>query len=263
MRTNLLRFAVIVLIGFFSLPTSSQEAITISTGDYPPFVSKDLKHNGYVSHVISEAFARKNVHVEFKYMPWKRAYEEAKQGDYDATSFWYDSEERRQHFYYSDPVNHEKTVFFYRKANPLKDWSSLSDLKNYKIGATNGYTYTEEFWAMAESKELMVYPKPHDLTNMKKLVGGRIDLFPAGIVLGSTLLYENFDPAIVHTVDYHSKPLTEATGYLLFPKASKNSERLLKLFNAGLKQLEESGRLEKMYDDLITGRYKNTPLSQR
>jgi len=256
MKKHLLLICFTVFSMLSSLALSAKETVTISTGEYSPFVSAKLKHNGYVSHVIQRAFALQGIDVRFKYLPWKRAYVEAKNGRYDATSFWYDSDERKQDFYYSDAVNQEKTVFFYRKTEPLKNWDTLEDLTGFTIGATIGYTYTKEFWDAAEAKKIKVSSTSKDLTNMKKLVAGRVDLFPAGMVLGNTLLNENFDPAISRTIDYHSKPLTAAPGYLLFPKSSANSERLLALFNEGLKQLQESGELDKMFDELISGGYR-------
>lgn len=245
-----------VCILLASIGLHAGETLTIATGEYPPFSSAKIKHNGYVSHVISRAFALQGIDVKYKYLPWKRAYESTKNGDYDATSFWYMSDERQQDFYYSDPVNEEKTVFFYRKKQPLKDWSTVEDLKDFSIGATIGYTYTEEFWAASKANKIRVSEAPADLTSMKKLVAGRIDLFPAGIVLGNTLLHENFNKAQLESIDYHKKPLTQATGYLLFPKGSENSERLLSVFNAGLKKLTDSGELDKLYTDLKSGGYK-------
>jgi len=34
----------------------AEKTICIATGEWPPFVSKDLKHYGVVNHIIAEAF---------------------------------------------------------------------------------------------------------------------------------------------------------------------------------------------------------------
>ena len=236
--------------------SNAKESITIATGEYSPFASSTLQDNGYVNHVITRAFALEGIDVTFKYLPWKRAAVATQKGEFGATSFWYRSDEREKHFYYSDAVNNEQTVFFYRKDKPLKQWSTLSDLSDFTIGATIGYTYTTEFWAAAESKQLNVSQVVTDKANMKKLVAGRIDLFPAGIVLGHTLLQDNFIFGMASTIDYNTKPLVSVTGHLLFPRITPDSKRLVTLFNKGLKSLAKSGELTKMYDRLISGGYK-------
>jgi polar amino acid transport system substrate-binding protein len=248
---------VFFLVLFFStVDLYAKESITIATGEYSPFSSSALQENGYVNHVITRAFSQEGIDVTFKYLPWKRAELATKNGDYSATSFCYRSDEREKHFYYSDTVNNEKTVFFYRKDKPLKEWSTLSDLSDFSIGATIGYTYTKEFWAAAESKKLRINQVAKDQVNMKKLITSRIDLFPAGIVLGNTLLHDNFDVGMASTIDYNAKPLVSVTGHVLFPKASPDSKRLLTLFNKGLESLTESGELAKLYDRLVSGGYK-------
>ncbi|OUS27292.1 hypothetical protein A9Q99_14850 [Gammaproteobacteria bacterium 45_16_T64] len=229
--------------------------LVIATGEYSPFVSKNLKHQGYVSHIISRAFELEGYTVTYKYFPWKRAYESTKKGEFDATSFWYQSDERKQDFIYSYAVNTEKTVFFYRKDKPLKDWNTMADLEGFKIGATIGYTYTKDFWAAAKEGVINVSETAKDAANMKKLVSARIDLFPAGIVLGNTLLHKNFAASMVSTIDYTTKPLVATTGHLLFPKVNPNSKQLVTIFNRGLQKLNKSGELEKMFDMLITGKY--------
>ncbi|MBU2714317.1 hypothetical protein KCG35_25035, partial [Zooshikella sp. WH53] len=35
--------------------------VRVATGEWPPYISKNLKHYGVVSHVIKEAFAEENI----------------------------------------------------------------------------------------------------------------------------------------------------------------------------------------------------------
>ena len=60
------------------------ETITIATLEYAPFTGKNLKFNGFVNHVIAEAFQRRGHGVKFAYLPWKRAVTETKNGQYPA-----------------------------------------------------------------------------------------------------------------------------------------------------------------------------------
>jgi polar amino acid transport system substrate-binding protein len=234
---------------------SAEQIITVATLEYSPWTGKNLKYNGFVNHVITEAFLRRGFAVQYTYLPWQRAVTETKFGKYSALSYVYWSKDREKEFYLSDPINEEKIVLFHLKSNPIKDWKTLDDLKNYKFGATRGYTYTKEFWKAAESKRLEVDVTDSDKQNFQKLLAGRIDIFPSGLVNGYSILQKEFDVSESDLISFHSKPLSKTTGHLAFTRSRKNSEDLLRIFNRGLAQMKKDGLYAKFMDDLLAGKY--------
>jgi polar amino acid transport system substrate-binding protein len=250
----------LVIIGFVGsslivYSASAEEIVTIATLEYHPWTGKNLKSNGFVNHVITEAFQRRGYTVRFTYLPWKRAVTETKSGQYTALSYVYWSKDREKEFYLSDPISEEKIVLFHLKSNSIKDWKTLEDLKDYKFGATRGYTYTKEFWDAAKSKRLMVDVTNTDKQNFKKLLVGRIDIFPSGFVNGLSLLQKEFNPGIPRLISFHSKPLSKTTGHLAFTRSKKNSENLARIFNQGLAKLKQEGLFDKFIKDLLAGKY--------
>lgn len=240
---------------------SADDTVRITTGEYPPWTSEKLKHGGFTSHVITEAFRLEGYDVEFTFYPWKRVYEAAKSGErFDASAWWYPSEERAEYFYYSDPLLVDNTVFFYLQGNPMPEWGTLDDLKGRRIGATAGYTYTPEFWNAAESGRLDIQEAASDELNFKKLIKGRIDIFPTSDLVGQKLLKERFPREEAKKVMlYEAKPLFSATGHLLFSRQSSDGEALLTAFNRGLAKLRESGRYDQFWADLLAGNYDREP----
>jgi len=235
---------------------SAQETIHISTGEYLPWASESLKHGGFTNHVISEAFKLEGYDVKFTFYPWKRAFEAAKDGkDFQATSYWYPSEERAQSYHYSHALQIDRTVFFHLKDTPIPDWETLDDLKGKRIGATRAYTYTPEFWEAQESGRLNIQVGNSDEVNFNKLINGRIDLFPAELQLGRRLLNQLFGADVAATVAYHVKPLVAPTAHLLISKQLENGEDLAAEFNQGLAKLIESGRYAELQNDMFTGNY--------
>ncbi len=233
----------------------AEEVVLISTGEYAPWTGKALRHNGFVNHVITEAFKRGGYSAQYTYYPWKRNYQQAKLEKFHATSYWYKSKDRENDFYYSDPISTEKLVFFHLKSNPMIDWDTLNDLRKYRIGATNGYTYTKEFWDAEKSKKLEIQTTNSDAQNFLKLLKGRIDIFPATLLTGKSILQKEFDIAKSTLITFHPKPLSETTGHLLFPKSREDSEKLIQLFNKGLAMLKKEGLYDKFMDDLLAGKY--------
>lgn len=241
------------LIGYSA---SAEEIISIATLEYSPWTGKNLKFNGFVNHVITEAFQREGYSVKFTYLPFRRGVTETKDGLYAALSYVYWSKDREKEFYLSEPINEEKIVFFHLKTNPMKDWNTLEDLRYYKIGATRGYTYTKAFWDLANTKRLRVDVSDSDIQNFKKLFNGRIGLFPSGLVNGYDLLQKEFDVSQAHLLSYHPKPLSKTTGHLAFTRSGKNSENLLRIFNQGLAKLKKNGLYDRFVANLKEGKYR-------
>ena len=79
---------------------SAAEIISIATLEYHPWTGKNLKFNGFVNHVITEAFQRGGYTVKYTYLPWNRGVKETKSGKYSALSYVYFSKDREKEFYY-------------------------------------------------------------------------------------------------------------------------------------------------------------------
>jgi len=234
----------------------NKETLIVTTGEWAPWAGEKIKNKGFVCHILTEIFDRQGYNVEFRFYPWKRAETALIQGKAHASAFWYHSEERAKKVHYSDPFTEEKIVFFYRKDNPIKDWATLSDLKGYKIGVSRGNTYTDEFWDLNKKGVLNFDVANNDLTNIKKLARGRIDVFPGSLVMVTELMRKELKAEDLAKITYHEKPLSISTGHIIFPKVRDDSQKIMAAFNAGLKKIRADGRYDKYLNDMINGEYK-------
>jgi polar amino acid transport system substrate-binding protein len=243
---NLTRWVLgLFLVLSFSSICFSGETVRITTGEYSPFSSEKLKDYGIIAQIITESFALEGIKVEYGFFPWGRAYDLAKEGDWDSSSFWVFSKERAEDFLLSDPLMESDTVFF-----PLKsfqfDWDDINDLKGIDIGATIEYFYGEDFKKAEESKMIIVDRVPTDKMNFRKLLQGRIKIFPIDQYVGSNLLRTDFKPEENNLITFHPKPLLSQKYYLLFSKKVEKNKQRLELFNKGLKRLKESKRFDQL-----------------
>lgn len=165
-------------------PTQNTEIITIASGEQPPHTSKNAPHLGYLNHVIEVVFAQEGKQVEFVFFPWSRAYKNTKEGEYVASSYWYNDPRHSEYFAASEPLNRERVVFFRKKSS--LDINSLSDVKRLRlrVGLTRGYTYMEDLWRYARENAGLVSVVNTELQNFKMLLMGRIDVFPAEEISG-------------------------------------------------------------------------------
>jgi len=218
--------------------------LKIAIGEYPPFASQEYPQQGIVPKIVRAAFETQGYTVKFEFMPWGRSFASALKGNYDAAAFWFCVPQRKKDFYCSEPLYYEATYFYFNKRKPLQDWQSLSDLSDFNIGATTGYSYNEEFWQFAKRGVLNVNTVTTDEQNFKKLLKGRIDLFPMATIPAEHILNKHFTTEEVEQISFHPRPLMVESSHLLFLKKSKKSKKLLKAFNKGLSAIKESGKYE-------------------
>jgi len=96
---------VIAISLFFSAVLFAETTIRITNGEWEPFMSQYSFHYGINSHIVSESFKLDGINVVWGFYPWKRAYELAKMGTWDASATWWPSDKTRRSFLISNPVS--------------------------------------------------------------------------------------------------------------------------------------------------------------
>lgn len=256
MHEATLKVLTFVFILCFSLSATSKETVNIGSGEWIPLAGEEIKHGGFCGHVVSEAFRLVGYQVQFHYAPWKRVLTRLKQGKDDASLCWIKNAKREQSFLYSNTIMTQKKVFFHRKDFDF-DWNSLADLNQFKIGSVRGYSLGEEFDKAQKEGKLHITFTDSDAQNLKKLLLGRIDLYPLEMVVGYTTMQKITTPANMRLITNHQKPIIESNYYLILSKKIPQPRlaKLLKDFNKGLKLLKDSGQYDKMEEAIIDGYY--------
>ncbi len=246
-------FMLYVVVSF-SRSSFAEETIRITNGEWDPFLSENLQHYGVISHIVTEAFALEGVNVEYGFFPWGRAYEFVKFGDWDGSVVWTHTPDREKDVYFSDPLLVSNDVFFHLKRYTF-DWNTIEDLKDIDIGATIGYTYGKAFDNAEKFGEIRVERVPTDDINFRKLLVGRIQIFPMNIDVGYSLMHEKFTLKEARLITNHLKPIGTYVYHLLLSKKVERNKQMLILFNKGLKRLKESGRYDQYFEDSRRGKY--------
>ncbi|MGL1901506.1 MAG: transporter substrate-binding domain-containing protein [Fibrobacterales bacterium] len=245
----------LVFVLLFSCTTSfCNDTITIATGEYPPFLSQELQFSGVGLKIISEIFESEGVTVIYGFFPWKRSYHYVASGEWDASATWSYKIEREKDVKYSDPLYHSTYVLFHRKENPV-NWNTLSDLKQFSLGATKSYTYTSEFYKAIEDSILTVEFAASDEMNLKKLVGKRFDAVPLNIDVGYYLLHSKFTKKQTLTITHSPQRFSSKPTHLIFSKKNPRTPELLKKFNRGLQKLKDSGAIDQYLKESRRGLY--------
>ncbi len=178
--------------------------------------------------------------MRYDFLPWARGYAYLFKTELNYTGslgyIW--SKERNKEVIFSDPIYHGTACFFHLKSNSFS-WESINDLKGLQIGTTIGYSYSPEFDKARDEGIINCQNVNSDILNFRKLLGGRIDIFPSNVDSGLYLLYQSFSPSQIELITFHKKPYYEAAFYVIFPRNKPSSYDAVIKFNRGLKKIKE------------------------
>ncbi len=248
-------FVAVCLWWGLSAQATEQPELRISVGDWPPYLSSELKHNGVIAHLISDILADEGYRVTFQFLPWPRAYSAAAAGRCDGTAVWMHKAEREADFYFSEPLLDEQFVFFHLKSLPF-DWQRFDDLTGMTLGGNLEHSYGplfDEFMAQGKVKMERV---PTNMQNFEKLLKERVVLYPQEMNVGYASLRSHFNDSDQAKITHHPKPLLSNYSYLLLPRSLASSPALMARFNQRLADYRKSGRYDRYFADLNQGKYQ-------
>lgn len=248
-------FAAVSLLLSLSAHASEQAELKISVGEWPPYLSSELQHNGVISHLISDLLADEGYRVTFQFLPWPRAYAAAAAGRFDGTAVWMHKAEREADFLFSAPLLDEQFVFFHLKSLPF-DWQRFDDLTGMTLGGGLQYSYGAQFDAFLAENKVKIERVSNDQQNFEKLLRERVVLYPQEINVGYAALRSHFSTEDQAKITHHPKPLLVNLSYLMLPKSLEESPALLERFNKRLQRYRDSGRYQRYFDDLQQGKYQ-------
>ena len=250
--------SLICLLFTGSAVADSRPQLQISVGDWPPYLSSELKHDGVIAHLISDVFADEGYRVSFRFLPWPRAYADAAAGKFDASAVWMHKREREVDFLFSAPLLDEQFVFFHLKSLPF-DWQQFSDLSGMTLGGGLEYSYGPAFDDFLASGKVHMERVASDRQNFEKLLKERIVLYPQEFTARDAALHRPCSAAEIAKVTHHPKPLLNNLSYLMLPKSLAGSPELLERFNRRLQSYRDSGRYQRYFDNLHRGYYQPAP----
>lgn len=226
------------LIYLNNLGYADSKIVKLTSLHWPPYSGKALKQQGASVAVATAAFREMGYELEVNFFPWSRAVAFAKDSNNEYSGYFpeYYTDKIAEEFIYSDAMGISPLGFAERADNSV-EWSTLSDLKDLRIGIVQDYINTTEFDQMVALNLLQVSTTTSDLTNLLKLVNNRIDLAVIDKNVMNHLLttHSGLIKSSSNT-QFNRKLLEDKKIYICFKKG-KEGERLSKIYNEGLKKI--------------------------
>jgi polar amino acid transport system substrate-binding protein len=228
-----------------------EDVITLTSGEWPPYISQQAPEYGVISRIVTAAFAQEGVRVNYLFRPWSRAYAEAANGGANGSIIWSTSTrgtQRTRDFYASEVVFEGRSVFFHRKNYAFR-WQGEAQLPGLRIGGTAGYEYRFEKYPGVKIDRTAA----SDERNFQKLVAGRFDLLPVNLDVGLEIMRRHLTPEQAAQLTWDPHPYNVTGYHLLLNKKNPDHRRYLERFNRGLKKLRESGGYAQYLQSATTG----------
>ncbi|HCR85761.1 MAG TPA: hypothetical protein DIV86_03695 [Alphaproteobacteria bacterium] len=239
-------------IFFFSFLSNAaeQKSITIIADEWCPYnCTPETEDEVYVLEIAREVFSVHGIEVTYKILNWNRALKEVRKGTYNA-AIAASKEEAKNFIFPEEPIG-ISSYSFYGKTGMNWKYKGIKSLKGKTLGSIDGYKYftaIDDYIKHNRSNNLKVQVlSDADAlgTSLKKLAAGRIDLFIEQYAVANYTIKKMQLEDKISAIDratYKFEP-EKHKFYLAFSPSDPNSKKYAKIFDNGIKDLRESGRL--------------------
>jgi polar amino acid transport system substrate-binding protein len=196
--------------------------VRLAVGEWPPYITESAPDGGPFLDRAVDVFEAAGYRVVIDWMPWNRALELTRQGIYDATLPWYDTEGRRKAFAYaSTPVGYSEFVVFYRKDRfpdglALNSFDAIAE-SGLVVAGLAGYFYEAPLKKRDVPLRLLHAPKKA----WRVMAEGRADIFLEARKVGYKDIESFLGPGAVEA--YGTGGSIRKSGmYVMFSRAVPN-----------------------------------------
>jgi polar amino acid transport system substrate-binding protein len=250
---------LLAAVGWPSLTRAASvpQAVRLAIGEWPPYFSQTMRHQGVFAHIVSQAFRSEGLTVEYLSVPWQRALMMVESGAVHGSPEWLHTEERARLYLYTDPVITSREVVFSLRSRPLQ-FEQIAQLAGKHLGGAIGYNYGEAVTKAEREGLLQIERVAQDETNLRKLLGRRLDGVLLNQDVGLDLLRQKFSPAEAALVQVSEVAVAEKPSHMVMSRALPEVPSLILAFNQGLARLRRDGSLQQMLDAAARGAYRAT-----
>ena len=227
---------VVFLFLFVSTACFAENTVSMTSDPWPPFADPSHPHGGLSVEIARAAFKTQGYTVTMDFLPWARVLEMARRGDYDVIVGGWMREDRREIFLYSDPFVVNEIRFIKRVGDPFQ-YRGIESLEGLRIGVVRSYSYADD---LAKYPELVLDPTSDFITNVRKLVAGRVDItLEDEIVAKNTLTV--LAPDLVSKIEFTGPPYSSEPLHILSSRENPRHQEIIEAFNKGLGVIKENG----------------------
>jgi polar amino acid transport system substrate-binding protein len=252
-------FKILLIISMFAnIAFAKQEKISIVADVWCPFnCDPNTDRQGYMIDIAKIVFAKHNIDIEYKVMPWARALSETESGKYNAV-VGASKSDAPKFIFPQNELGRQVLMLYVKEGNDWQIDNNLTTdqaLKDIKLGVIIDYSYgknLDDYIEANKNNKALIELSSGDNAlelNIKKLNIGRIDaLLEAESVLDYFILEAKDKNYKLKKAGEFKNNLEKDWNnlFIAFSPKNPNSARYAKILSDGVEDLRKSGELEKI-----------------
>jgi polar amino acid transport system substrate-binding protein len=242
-------FLLLVLSGIAMRANSAERLVLVAADTIPTAYENEGKQTGILVDVINEAFKRAGYPVSIKLMPWARCLNEVRAGSVDGIFSVYDIPEREQFLIYAKEVLIVQVQAFYvSKDSKISFDGNLKKLSNLTLGIIRDTSYGPQLdQAIRDGIFLKIDFSNSAETNIRKLVGGRVDIIPSYRYVALSVAKQE---GLINNIKELSPEIEAIPSYLAFNK-KRDFTKIISDFNKALLSMKTDGSYIKIFNKYL------------
>jgi len=238
------RWCLRLSLVFLLQHTVQAQTIDAYTTEYPPYESAHFGlPSGYAVEVVKELAHRNGDQVVFHFFPWARTYALAEQHP-DSLIFCMSKSDMAgsKFVWLGNIAANDVALWQLRTRNDIHLYR-LADAKSYQIGVVRNDYKTRYMLSQGFRSGQQLQESDSDLTNLRKLLAGHLDLLPANDSESlEQLMRDNaLDPKLLKPA-LHLPELTSPLGIAFSPASSP---ALTQRYTRTLEKMRQDGFMDK------------------
>lgn len=217
------------------------QRIRLVATEFPPYTSAALADGGTAVAITRAALERAGLSMELQYRPWVRALNEVQQGTWDGVIGAWHSSERERFLSFPRPLGITNRIGFMARAGSALVVDDLSRLGHLKIGTVRDYANPPAF----EQAKLQRDEALDDISNLRKLLAGRIDLALIDKGVAFHLLQTQMRES-AQAFAWLEPALADVPLYMALSRRASELPAKMAAFNKGIGELQTSGELARL-----------------
>ena len=228
--------ALALLLGSTAL---SAQTITAAGDPWPPFLDPDHPQQGVATELVKAAFASQGHELKLTFVPWQRALDGVKEGEYDVLIGAWKTQEREGFLKFSEPYLSNDVKFIKKKGSDF-EYSGMDSLTGKTIGTVRGYGYGDTFEKASNFKR---EEAANLMPSILKVIGGRIDLTLEDEVVAKSLINKE-NPEALEQIEFVATPMSSNGLYVAGGLKNPKHEEIIAAFNKGLAAIKADGTFD-------------------
>ena len=230
--------------------TARAETITLAADEWAPFNSvPNIQPEGYMVDVVREIFKSHGIEVVYHMVPWQRALEGSRKGEYTA-AVGPTRDEAPYLIFPKEELARNRLSIWVKKGNRWR-FTTRNSIESISLGVIEGYDYRK--WLNTYTKknrndrtkiQFVAGAKPMEM-NIDKLLAGRID---AVVDNEAVIRYTAKRLGVLDRLELAGHDSELAFCYVAFSPANPRSSEYARILSDGITKMRKNGRLKQILD---------------